>query len=89
MWLTFADGKVKAVGNSSSYGRYVMIGHEGGTVSMFAHCSKICVSEGAEVLKGDKVAESGSTGNATGDCVHFEVIVNGKYVNPEYYVSWN
>jgi len=87
--LSFGDGRVKAVGNSSSYGKYVMVDHGENTVTMYAHCSAITVSEGDRVLKGDKIAESGSTGNATGDCVHFEVIVDGKYVNPEYYVSWS
>jgi len=87
--LSFGDGRVKAVGNSSSYGKYVMVDHGENTVTMYAHCSAITVSEGDRVLKGDKIAESGSTGNATGDCVHFEVIVVGKYVNPEYYVSWS
>jgi len=85
----FADGTVKTAGNSASYGRYVMVEHEDGVVSLYAHMSKVCVKAGDSVLKGDKVGEVGSTGNATGACLHFELRVDGLYVNPEYYVSWS
>ena len=83
----FADGTVTAVGESSSYGKYVTVSHEGGYTTLYAHCSKITVSSGAEVQKGEKIAEVGETGIATGPHLHFELQQDGEYLNPIYYVS--
>jgi murein DD-endopeptidase MepM/ murein hydrolase activator NlpD len=85
--VCFADGKVKAVGESSSYGKYCMVDHEGGYSTLYAHCSRITVSSGAEVTEGEKIAEVGETGMATGPHLHFELQREGEYLNPIYYVS--
>ena len=82
----FADGVVKAVGESSSLGKYLMIEHGEEVVTLYAHCSKVTVSSGAEVAMGDKVAEIGSTGISTGPHLHFGIAYNGAYVNPAQYV---
>ena len=74
----FADGTVTAVGESSSYGKYCIVTHSGGYTTLYAHCSHITVSSGAEV---------GETGMATGPHLHFELHQNGAYLNPIYYVS--
>ena len=75
-----------------SYGYYVMIYH--GTdssgrkiVTLYAHNSSILVSVGQSVIKGQKIANSGSTGNSTGPHCHFEVIVDGAKKNPANYLS--
>lgn len=83
----FADGTVTAVGESSSYGRYCMVAHEGGYSTLYAHCSRITASSGSAVRRGEKIAEVGETGIATGPHLHFELQKDGVYLNPIYYVS--
>ena len=85
--LCFADGTVTAVGESSSYGKYCMIAHENGYSTLYAHCSRVTVSSGSAVQRGDTVAEVGQTGMATGPHLHFELQRDGVYLNPIYYVS--
>ncbi|WP_455581977.1 M23 family metallopeptidase [Dysosmobacter sp.] len=82
----FADGTVKAVGESSSYGKYVIVSHQGGYDTLYAHCSKITVSSGTAVTEGQTIAKVGQTGIATGPHLHFELHRNGVYLNPVYYV---
>ena len=83
----FADGTVTAVGDSSSYGRYCVVAHEGGYSTLYAHCSRVTASSGAAVKRGQKIAEVGETGMATGPHLHFELQRDGVYLNPIYYVS--
>ena len=83
----FADGTVTVVGESSSYGKYCMVAHEGGYSTLYAHCSRITVSSGSTVRQGAKIAEVGETGIATGPHLHFELQKDGVYLNPIYYVS--
>ena len=85
--LCFADGTVTVVGESSSYGKYCMVEHAGGYSKIYAHCSRITVSSGAAVKEGQKIAEVGETGVATGPHLHFELQKNGTYLNPIYYVD--
>lgn len=81
-------------GNYRSYGRYIVIMHDkkdknGNQVyTLYAHNSKRSVSEGTYVKKGQKIAESGSTGNSTGPHCHFEVRTPNyyDYVDPEIYL---
>ena len=54
--------------------------------TLYAHCSKMYVSAGTQVYKGQVIAAVGNTGRSTGPHCHFEVFVNGKNVNPAYYV---
>lgn len=83
----FAGGQVRVVGESSSYGKYCIIDHANGYRTLYAHCARITVSSGAEVLRGEKIAEVGETGMATGPHLHFELQRDGVYLNPTYYVS--
>lgn len=86
--VAFANGTVIAVADSVSSGLNVSISHDNGVVSRYAHCNEIYVSEGDTVNMGDKIAAAGATGNATGPHLHFELSVNGMYVNPEYYLNF-
>ena len=83
----FADGTGTAVGESSSYGKYITVAHEGGYSTLYAHCSRIIASSGASVKEGDVIAEVGETGVATGPHLHFELHEGSQYLNPIYYVS--
>lgn len=71
--------------NGYGYGIYVILDHGGGIQTLYAHCSAITVSEGDVVATGQKIAEVGSTGWATGPHIHFEVRQNGTPQNP---VNW-
>ncbi len=78
-----ADGGV--VTRSSYYGGYgycIDIDHENGEVTRYGHCSKLLVSAGERVYKGQEIALVGSTGNSTGPHLHFEIIVNGTQIDP-------
>ncbi len=84
--LAVASGVVVWSGKKSGYGNLVEINHGGGFVTRYGHNSKHLVKVGEVVNKGQAIALMGSTGRSTGPHVHFEVIKNGKHVNPEHYV---
>lgn len=83
-----AEGTVELAQNSSSYGNYVIINHTGGLKTLYAHCSKLLVSEGQNIKKGQVIALVGSTGQSTRSHLHFEVISNGQYLNPAWLINW-
>jgi murein DD-endopeptidase MepM/ murein hydrolase activator NlpD len=70
----------------SGYGRMVLIEHGGGISTLYAHNSKNDVKAGTCIRAGEILGEVGSTGNATGSHLHFEVRKNGKPVNPLNYL---
>jgi murein DD-endopeptidase MepM/ murein hydrolase activator NlpD len=70
----------------SGYGRIVVIEHGGGISTLYAHNSRNDVKPGTCVRAGETIAEVGSTGNATGSHLHFEVRNDGKPVNPLNYL---
>ena len=69
-----------------SYGYLITINHGGGVVTKYAHCNSISVSVGQNVQKGEVIGTIGSTGNATGNVLHFEVLINGVQKNPVSYL---
>ena len=81
-----AGGTVTFAGYSGGYGNLVKISHGNGIVTYYGHCSKIYVSEGQKVSAGDKIAAVGSTGNSTGNHLHFEVVKNGVELDPQNYL---
>ena len=85
--VSFADGTVKATGESSSLGKYIMVSHSGNLTTLYAHCSKVTAREGTKVKKGEKIAEVGHTGLATGSHLHFALQQGETYLNPIYYVT--
>ena len=85
--ISAADGgRVIVAETHRSYGIYVIIQHDDGTKTVYAHMSKRTVSVGDRVYQGQKIGEVGSTGYSTGDHLHFEIIKNGNKVDPEKYL---
>lgn len=84
--LAFAGGEVYASGESSTLGNYIMLRHAGGYITLYAHCSRITAA-GGSVSMGEKIAEVGATGLATGSHLHFELHDGELYLNPIYYVA--
>ncbi len=81
-----AGGTVTFAGYSGGYGYVVKISHGSGIQTYYAHCSKLYVKKGDTVSAGDKIAAVGSTGNSTGNHLHFEVVKNGTSLNPQHYL---
>lgn len=75
-------GTVTYSGYRGSYGNLVIISSPGGIETYYAHCSSLLVSVGQTVAQGQQIAKVGSTGNSTGNHLHFEVRVNGYAQNP-------
>ena len=81
-----ADGKVIFSGYSGGYGYVVKLDNGNGVQTYYGHCSSLYVSTGEKVEAGAVIAAVGSTGNSTGNHLHFEVRVNGIEVNPQNYL---
>lgn len=79
-------GTVTFAGTKGSYGKLVIITHDNGTQTYYAHNSSLLVSAGTKVYQGQAIAKAGSTGRSTGVHCHFEVRVNGTAVNPLNYL---
>jgi murein DD-endopeptidase MepM/ murein hydrolase activator NlpD len=76
------DGRVTTSAKHRQYGNYVIIDHGNGVQTVYAHNSKLLVQDGDLVHKGQKIAEVGRTGNATGPHLHFELRLQGSAQNP-------
>ena len=79
-------GTVTFAGWSGAYGYTITIDHGANKKTLYAHCSRLFVSAGTKVYKGQHIAAVGSTGRSTGPHCHFEIFINGANVNPSYYV---
>jgi murein DD-endopeptidase MepM/ murein hydrolase activator NlpD len=77
---------VSAYGYNGGYGNYIILTHENGVQTLYGHCSSLCVEAGEYVTQGQEIAKVGSTGNSTGNHLHFEIRVNGVAQDPQNYV---
>ncbi len=80
------SGIVESSGWYDGYGLQILINHGNGIKTRYAHASKIFVSVGQRVSRGQTIAMVGTTGRSTGTHLHFEVIVNGRKLNPLSYI---
>ncbi|HEY9199619.1 MAG TPA: M23 family metallopeptidase, partial [Gammaproteobacteria bacterium] len=85
--VAVASGVVTWSGPREGYGNLVEIDHGKGFITRYAHNQRNLVKTGQSVRKGQQVARMGSSGRSTGPHVHFEVLRNGRQVNPLYYMS--
>ena len=81
------DGQVVAVGTQKGYGNFVKIDHGNGIETLYGHHRANFVREGEIVHRGQKIAEVGRTGNATGPHLHFELRRDGAAQNPLPYLN--
>lgn len=83
------EGVVVFAGERGTYGNAVIVDHGDGLRTLYAHASKVLVSEGEVVEKGQVIALVGNTGRSTGPHTHFEVLAGGRPLNPAYYLPVN
>ncbi len=82
-----ADGVIETSGwSNAGYGLMVLIDHGNGLKTRYGHASKLFVKKGDTVKRGQVIAMMGTTGRSTGTHIHYEVIINGKKVNPLGYI---
>src|SRR5688572_8131632 len=80
--MATAAGKVELAAPSGDYGNLVVVDHGYGLVTRYGHLSKFAVWQGRSIKRGDVLGYVGATGRATGPHLHYEVLANGKLINP-------
>jgi len=80
--LATGDARVATAGMNGAYGNMVMLDHGYGIITKYGHLSRIVVSDGQQVKRGDVIGFVGSTGRSTGAHLHYEVWMNGRLTNP-------
>ena len=84
-----ADGVVTFAGWQNGYGKTIVVDHGYGVSTLYAHCSRFSVNQGARVKKGEVICFIGNTGYTTGPHLHYEVRRNDRAVNPMAYLDMN
>ncbi|GAA3876341.1 M23 family metallopeptidase [Streptomyces sedi] len=90
--VSVSDGEVVTAGSGGSYGTEVVVRHDDGHYSQYAHLSSLSVSAGQTVTAGDQLGLSGATGNVTGPHLHFEIRTGPSYgsdIDPLTYLREN
>ena len=82
-----AQGVVTWAGQREGYGVLVEVNHGNGYVTRYAHNSRVLVTAGDTVQRGQAVAVVGSTGRSTGPHVHFEVLKDGRQIDPMAFIG--
>src|SRR6185369_1225764 len=77
-----ADGQVDSASYTGDYGNLIVLRHDFGLATRYGHLSRFNVSPGATVHRGDVIGYVGSTGRSTGAHLHYEILANGKLLNP-------
>ena len=81
-----AGGKIIYSGWLGGYGKSIMIEHDEGIVSLYAHCNELLFEEGDLVDTGELIAKIGNTGKSTGPHLHFELRFDGEFRDPLEYL---
>jgi murein DD-endopeptidase MepM/ murein hydrolase activator NlpD len=77
-----ADGQVESASYTGDYGNLIVLRHDFGLTTRYGHLSVFNVKPGATVHRGDVIGFVGSTGRSTGAHLHYEILANGKLINP-------
>jgi murein DD-endopeptidase MepM/ murein hydrolase activator NlpD len=77
-----ADGTVESAGYSGDFGNLIVLKHDFGLSTRYGHLSRFNVMAGGRVRRGDVIGYVGSTGRSTGAHLHYEILANGKLINP-------
>jgi murein DD-endopeptidase MepM/ murein hydrolase activator NlpD len=85
--IAVGAGVVTFAGYKAGYGYLVDVTHGDGYVTRYAHNARVLVKQGDTVARGQRLATMGSSGRSTGPHVHFEVLRNGRPVNPLSYID--
>jgi murein DD-endopeptidase MepM/ murein hydrolase activator NlpD len=81
------NGTILTAGYNGGYGLCLLVDYGDGITARYAHCSALLVDVGQTVKIGDVIALVGSTGNSTGPHLHMEIIKNGRFLSPLYFVD--
>ena len=81
-----ADGRITFAGWKNGFGRFLAVDHGYGYITRYGHLKSILVKVGDRVFRGQTIGLLGASGNATGPHVHYEVLVNGRRLNPKGYI---
>jgi len=84
-----ADGIVDNVRIEGNLGLFLVIDHGYNIVTRYGHLAKTEVKAGRKVKRGDLIARMGNTGRSTGPHVHYEILINDQYVDPEKFIFWD
>ena len=87
VFIASMEGVVKEVSSVGALGNHVVITN-GDVSTVYAHCKTIYVEEGQIINQGDSIGEVGSTGNATGPHLHFEIKKEDRYIDPDYILDF-
>ena len=77
-----ADGTVASAERAGAYGNLIVLTHDFGLSTRYGHLSRFTVTAGQRVTRGDIIGYVGSTGRSTGAHLHYEILANGKLINP-------
>jgi murein DD-endopeptidase MepM/ murein hydrolase activator NlpD len=77
-----ADGTVQSAARAGEYGNLIVLTHAFGLSTRYGHLSRFNVAPGQKVMRGDVIGYVGSTGRSTGAHLHYEIVANGKLINP-------
>jgi murein DD-endopeptidase MepM/ murein hydrolase activator NlpD len=77
-----ADGTVASAGRAGEYGNLIVLNHAFGLSTRYGHLSRFNVGVGQQIKRGDVIGFVGSTGRSTGSHLHYEILANGKVINP-------
>jgi murein DD-endopeptidase MepM/ murein hydrolase activator NlpD len=85
--MATAAGKVVFSGWKGRYGRMVEIDHGAGIKTRYGHLRRASVKRGQQVRLGDKIGQLGSSGRSTGPHVHYEIVIDGKQIDPNRFIK--
>jgi hypothetical protein len=82
-----AEGRVKKIKRSNAgFGNELTIDHGNGILTHYAHCDRILASKGQKVTRGEVIATVGNSGRSTGPHLHYDIVQDGKAVNPSHFI---